>query len=237
MKKLRNILLLTLAFVLFAGLTNVKADEKVKVYIFEAGGCPYCEAEIEYLEGLSSYGEKFEIVREELYVDHVDWEKGKDYELGKAVAEAFKSAGFEDASYQGTPFVVISNLYAAASYSTNLESYIDKAYEEGDKDVVSCYANGGENCLEGADPDIKVDSSSSTEKTDDKKDVETITTVILLLFIAGSVALVIYCGKRNSEVEEKEIFVEEPVKEIKKEDKKISSNKAWDKKSSNKKKK
>lgn len=225
MKKIRNVLLLVLAFVLFGGLTSVRADEKVKVYIFEAGGCPYCEAEIEYLEGLSSYGEKFEIVREELYVDHVDWEKGKDYELGKAVAEAFLSAGFESASYQGTPFVVISNIYAAASYSTDLEAYIDKAYEEGDKDVVSCYANGGENCLEGADPSIQVDTSKTTDTKDDKKDVETITTVVLLLFIAGSIALVIYSGKRNSEIKEEKIVYEETVKETKPEIKKTPSNK------------
>ena len=198
MKKIKNVLLLVLAFVLFSGLTNVKAEGKVKVYIFEAGGCPYCEDEIEYLQGLSSYGEKFEIVQKELYVDHVDWAQGKDYQLGKVVAEAFLSAGFENASYKGTPFVVISNLYAAAGYSTNLEGYIDKAYEEGDKDVVTCYANNGENCLEGANPDLKVDSTEKDTK-DDQKDVEAVTTVILFIIIAGSIALVIYTGKRNKE--------------------------------------
>lgn len=214
MKKVKKILLLVLALILFAGLTNVKAAEKVKVYIFEAGGCPYCEAEIEYLQGLSSYGEKFEVIKKELYVDHIDWEKGKDYELGKAVAEAFKSAGFEDASYQGTPFVVISNLYAAASYSTNLEDIINKAYEDGDKDVVGCYANGGENCLEGADASITYDpSTTTTTGKDDKKDVETITTIVLFLIIGGTVALVIYTGKKNAEYAEE--IVEEEVKEVK----------------------
>ena len=224
MKKIKNVLLLVLAFVLFSGLTNVKAEGKVKVYIFEAGGCPYCEAEIEYLKGLSSYGEKFEIVQKELYVDHVDWAQGADYELGKAVAEAFQSAGFENASYQGTPFVVISNVYAAATYSTNLEAYIDKAYEEGDKDVVSCYANGGENCLEGADPNIKVDDTAKETK-DDTKDVEAITTILLALIIAGSIALVVYTGKRNAEaaeaiVEEKKEEIKVVKKEVKKEVKK-----------------
>ena len=238
MKKIRNILLLVLAFVLFSGLTNVKAEGKVKVYIFEAGGCPYCEAEAEYLEGLSSYGEKFEIVKKELYVDHVDWAQGADYELGKAVAEAFLSAGFENASYQGTPFVVISNIYASAGYSTSLESYIDKAYEEGDKDVVSCYANGGQNCLEGADPDIQVEPTSEDSK-DDTKDVEVITTIILLLIIAGSIALVIYTGKRNAEsvVENVEEKKEEPKKVVEKTVKKAASKSKTTKKASNKKKK
>lgn len=243
MKKIKNVLLLLLAFVLFGGLTNVKAEGKVKVYIFEAGGCPYCEAEIEYLKGLSSYGEKFEIVQKELYIDHVDWEKGKDYELGKAVAEAFKSAGFENASYQGTPFVVISNLYAVASYSTNLESYINKAYEEGDKDVVSCYANGGTNCLEGADPSIVVDPTSDTDTKDDKKDVDLITTIVLFIIIGGAVALVVYTGKRNKEnveifeediKEEKETVV---TKTVKTEKKPVVKKQSTTKKTTNKKKK
>ena len=64
MKKILNLIV----FFLVIGIVPVSAKEKVKVYIFEAGGCPYCEAEIEYLEGLDSYGEKFEIVRKELYV-------------------------------------------------------------------------------------------------------------------------------------------------------------------------
>ena len=54
MKKIRKVLLLVLALILFSGLTNVKAEGKVKVYIFEAGGCPYCEKEVEYLQSLSS---------------------------------------------------------------------------------------------------------------------------------------------------------------------------------------
>ena len=136
-KKLFSILFAMLLFVPFF----VKADEKVKVYIFEAGGCPYCEAEVEYLKGLDSYNEKFTIEIKELYVDHIDWVEGKDYALGKKVAEEFLKAGFTDASYQGTPFVVISDLYAASAYSESLESIINEAYEKGDKDIVGCYTD------------------------------------------------------------------------------------------------
>jgi len=191
MEKVKSILVTLLAaFVVFSGVgtLNVKAAEKVKVYIFEAGGCPYCEAEIEYLKGLESYDEKFEIVQKELYVDHVDWAQGKDYQLGVAVANAFKNAGFENASYQGTPFVVISDLYAAATYSTDLEQYINQAYEEGDKDVVSCIANDGDECLAGQ----KKDNS------------ETIQTIVVVLIIAGAVALVVYTGKKNAQLESEE---------------------------------
>ena len=127
--------------------STVKAEEKVKVYMFEAGGCPYCEAEEEYLTGLEGYGTKFELIKKELYVDHVDWAQGKDYELGKSVAEAFIAKGYEDASYSGTPFVIISDIYAVAGYDTNLEDIIDYAYEEGDKDVVGCIQSGKTDCI------------------------------------------------------------------------------------------
>lgn len=212
MKKIKNLLLIVLAVVLFGGVTNVKAAEKVKVYVFEAGGCPFCERELAYLESLSSYNEKFEIIKKQLYVDHVDWKRAKDYPLGKAVAEAFQSVGFESASYQATPFVVISDLYAAAAYSESLESVINEAYEKGDKDVVGCYEKDGENCLNGADPSIKVDWSLVPNEDEEKK-VETITTVILFLVIGGVVALVAYNEKKKTS--NKKLADEKPVKEEK----------------------
>ena len=63
---MKKILLSLIVAVMVLLPMSVNAEGKVKVYIFEAGGCPYCEAEIEYLESLDSYGEKFEIVRKEL---------------------------------------------------------------------------------------------------------------------------------------------------------------------------
>lgn len=141
-------ILLTILAVLFVLPMTVFAKDKepVKVYVFEAGGCPYCEAQIEYLKSLESYEKKFVVVQKELYIDHEDWEPGKDYDLGVKVAKAYKNAGFADASYQGTPFVVISNLYAAAAYNTDLEDIINTAYEKGDADVISCFEKGNDNC-------------------------------------------------------------------------------------------
>lgn len=146
MKKKLLSVLFTLLLLIPLGI-NAEEKEKVKVYIFEAGGCPYCEAEVEYLKGLEGYNKTFTIEIKELYIDHVDWKPGKDYDLGVKVANGFLNAGFTDASYQGTPFVVISDLYAASAYSTSLESVINEAYEKGDKDIVSCYADGKEDCL------------------------------------------------------------------------------------------
>ena len=163
MKKKLLSVLFTLLLLIPLGI-NAEEKEKVKVYIFEAGGCPYCEAEVEYLKGLEGYNKTFTIEIKELYVDHVDWKPGKDYDLGVKVANGFLNVGFTDASYQGTPFVVISDLYAASAYSTSLESVINEAYEKGDKDIVSCYADGKEDCLNHlAKEDNKVtDNDSAT---------------------------------------------------------------------------
>ncbi len=145
MKKFLSVLLISLFFLPFV----VKADELVKVYLFESGGCPYCEDEIEYLESLDSYNEKFTIVRKELYIDHVKWQAGKDYKLGVKTVLAFKDMGFNNAAYNGTPFVVISDLYAATAFNSDLEKIILQAYDEKDKDVVGCIEQGNDDCLEG----------------------------------------------------------------------------------------
>ena len=54
MKNIKKILIvLVAALVVFPFITKVNAaepGEKVKVYVFEAGGCPYCEKELEYLK-------------------------------------------------------------------------------------------------------------------------------------------------------------------------------------------
>lgn len=207
MKKILGVLL----GILFMIPLVAKAEEKVKVYVFEAGGCPYCELQIEYLEGLESYNVKFEIVKKELYVDHVDWAQGKDYELGKSVATVFQNAGFEDASYSGTPFVVISDLYAAAAYSTDLESIIDAAYAEGDKDAVSCIAaGGGTSCIRARVPE-EDDSEGNGG--------------IVVAIVAGIVlvAIAIYVARTTNE---EDVVVEEEVKEEKKPARKTTTKKA-----------
>lgn len=182
-------ILALLTLILFVP-TLVNAKEKVKVYMFEAGGCPYCEKEEEYLKGLDGYDKTFTIVKKELYVDHVDWAEGKDYELGKKVANAFNSVGFEDATYEATPFVVISDLYAASAYSTSLESIINDAYENGDKDIVQCYADGKDNCLD----HLKKDTTSSSKN------------YTPIIVITGLVILVTYLVK--SSIDTKNIIKE-----------------------------
>ena len=178
---------------------------------------------------LRSYGEKFEIVRKELYVDHVSWEPGKDYELGVKVANAFTEEGFEDASVHGTPFVVISNVYAKTAYNADLAKIIDEAFEKGDKDVVTCLANNGTNCMKDA-----------------KESSNTIPVIILSVAVVGLVVMIILARISNKEEkildkafapEEDEKPVAEPKKEAVKvvTEKKPAAKKADKKESSTKK--
>ena len=178
-------LFIIIMLMLFIPFLSAKAKEKVKVYMFEAGGCPYCEEQENYLKGLDSYDQKFELIKKELYVDHVNWEAGKDFELGMKVATEFNDAGFEDASYQGTPFVVISDVYAAAAYNDSLEDIINTAYEKGDKDIVGCYESGKTNCLD----DLKkayVTNNSKKEKSNKKININyEIITIIVCSAVLG----------------------------------------------------
>lgn len=188
MKKLKISVFIISLFMIISFI-NVNAKEKVKVYIFEAGGCPYCKLQEDYLKGLDSYNKKFEIVNKELYVDHIDWQKGKDYELGVKVANEFKKNGFSDASYQGTPFVVIGDLYAASSYSTTLEDVINEAYEKDSKDIVNCYEKGNTNCLEYLNDNKNKESNSSND------------VIILTIIICSAVIIFVYVIKSNYDKE------------------------------------
>ena len=189
MKKLLTVLLSVL---LMISVVNAEGKEKVKVYMFEAGGCPFCEAEEEYLKGLEGYNKTFKLIKKQLYVDHVNWEFGEDFELGKSVAETFKAAGFEDASYEGTPFVVISDLYAAAAYSEELEDYINAAYEEGDKDAVSCINDGGTNCVREIEP-------SEDDKSNSKAANSTAGIVVAVLGGIAFVGAIVYVVTKKHE--------------------------------------
>lgn len=129
--------------------TTADVSKMVKVYLFEKDGCSYCELQKEYLQGLDSYNKKFTLVVKKLY--DANWNPAEDYELGAKVAATFATAKF-DTDVSGTPLVIISDIYGANIYNDKLEETINKAYEEGDKDAVSCLEKGGKNseCVRGA---------------------------------------------------------------------------------------
>lgn len=188
--KIKKIIFYILIVISMFLITKVDAKEKVKVYIFEAGGCPYCEAEIEYLEKLPSYNEKFEIIRKETYIDHIEWEEGKDYDLTVKVVDIFKDAGFNEVSYHGTPLIIISNIYASSTYSTELESIIDYAYENGDVDVVSCIEKNENNCL-------KDDTTYDEEKTQNENNSNDLFMYILISIILVTLVIVLLILCKN----------------------------------------
>lgn len=166
--------------------TTADVSKMVKVYVFEAGGCSACQLQKEYLQGLESYNKKFTMVVKELYVSVNGWAKGADYELGTKVANAFSTAKF-DSNVNSTPLVVISDTYAKNSYNDNLEEIINKAYEEGDKDAVSCLEKGGKNseCVRGAK---------------DKMDTN-LTGLLIFLIAVGIVVAIIITSRVNKNTE------------------------------------
>ncbi len=134
--------------VLFLGSPETKKHDPVKVYVFGASGCPYCESQISYLKELDSYNKKFVIVEKELYVDHIDYVPGADYSLAHHVEETFtQDFSREIVAVTGTPYVVISNIYAKTGYNSGLDTIINAAYALGDTDTVGCISRGGTNCL------------------------------------------------------------------------------------------
>lgn len=188
-------LIIALFTVLFLIPASVFAKEPVKVYIFEAGGCPACEAQINYLEGLDSYNDKFVIVHKEAYVDHVDWAQGADYDLTVSVANAFKNKGYEDATYQATPFVVVGNVYGAAGYNASLESIINQVYDEGETDVVACFEEGRSDC-EGL---IEANATTSYNKTSTSKDISNNNDVIWTIIVCTLLLVGIYWYKSTAD--------------------------------------
>ena len=126
---------------------DVQKKEKVTVYVFSASGCPFCEEQMTYLKNLDTYGKEFTIVEKELYIDHISWEKGKDYDLAKKV-ETEMSTILNGVVIDGTPFVIVENIYAKTGLNTNLEDYIHRAYLRGTQvDVVKCLEENGTNCV------------------------------------------------------------------------------------------
>ena len=206
-KYLLSVILLLLIFPLVVFAKN----EKIKVYVYEAGGCPYCEAQISYLKGLDSYNKKFTIVKKELYVDHIEWKQGKDYETGVKVAKGFANKGYSDANYNATPFVVISDVYAATGYNTNLESIINEAYEKGDKDIVKCVESNKDNCFDKVeskgnpiDLDNPNNGNNNTNNTDNTNTYSTSSnisnnTLIWVVIICTIVNISVYIIKSNKD--------------------------------------
>ncbi len=164
MKKINKILLVMV--VLFIGLLNVKAEEKVKVYVFGSNGCPHCTAQREYLTNLNKTNNKFEMVYYEL--------DSQAASLCQAVASKFYEKGYANASCQYTPMVIVGSKYAQTGNNENLEVVINQAYEEQQPDIVKCVQNNQGNC-----------DSLIYDLFPDKEEIDMTTKVFLAVVILG----------------------------------------------------
>lgn len=180
MNKIRNILMLVIILLVLVSGINVSAQEKqkVKVYVFEAVGCPACDAQKEYLTNLSKTNDKFELVVKELYKDNREWKPSTHYELGVNVVNAFLEKGYKDAKYTATPFVVVGTKYAAAQFNSNMESIINTAYEEQQEDVVACFEKGQSNCAS---------LISENDSVKQLKQVDTYTKIFLAFVVVAGI--------------------------------------------------
>ncbi len=232
-------------------LMGVSAEEKplVNVYVFEAGGCPACERVLENLKSLESYNKKFQIVEKELYVDHINWQTGRDFVLGVKVVNAFNNNnGFEKASYNKTPLVVISDTFAANTTVGNFEEIIDEAYENGTNDVVECISEHKDNCLAGyvdatyesnAQKVLASRNGNTTTKTTQKESNTGEDTSIMIMTISILIILLVFISliAVNKNLSEKIQKEEKRKAELAKEEakKKVPPKKATTKKATTKK--
>ena len=179
---------------------TVNAADKVKVYIFSKDGCSYCEKQISYLKGLEGYNKTFEIVDVQIYDSN--WKQTSNYELAKKVISGLQAAGVsaDELNLNGTPSVIISNIYAKTAYSANLEDVIKQAAEKGDKDLVGCYKAGKSDCTK--DLEIATAKANDTTKTSATTSNESIKGVIAIVIIFSlttmgiNVAVTLYSKKQ-----------------------------------------
>lgn len=113
-KKIKIIVLLFLLFLSF--IPNVKAEEKVKLYLFWGDGCPHCEAEQKYLENLKQEFDNLEITKYEV------WYNEENNSLLKNIAIATNK------TLKGVPVTIIGPTIITG-FKTETEQQIKRAIE------------------------------------------------------------------------------------------------------------
>jgi len=120
MKKIIYIILMIICFVP----NSVKADNKVKVYLFRGEGCSFCESAISFFNGLPSTDKaKFELIQYEV------WNNKSNRNLMNKVAS--KLGDYDE----GVPYIVIGeNSFYGFGSTTGKEllNVINKMYANND---------------------------------------------------------------------------------------------------------
>lgn len=173
MKKLKTLLIILSLVLLGCGIGNVKAAEKVKVYLFYGDGCPYCENAMTFLENLDSkYKDKIELVKYEVW---------NDQENSELLTNVASTLGEE---VSGVPFIVVGE--------TSFGGYSEE-YDQSILDAIDSE-------LEKEEPyDIleHVDSNGSTtgSNNSDSSSNDLVVYLSLAIILIGVAGLIVYAKK------------------------------------------
>lgn len=131
MRKIKTIAILLLMTILFLPINSIRAEQKIKVYMFRGEGCPHCEEALEFFDALSKrdkYNYMYDLVKYEV------WNNEDNAKLMEKVA---KELG-EEAS--GVPYIVIGKKTFSgysSEYDSQIKEAIKNAYNSDDyEDVV-----------------------------------------------------------------------------------------------------
>lgn len=211
MKKLKLIVIVLLAVMLFPFCVSAKEKEPIKVHIFRGDGCQFCAAALNFFESIEDeYGSYFDLV------EHEVWSNQDNAALMTDVAAYF------DDKVEGIPYIIIGEKTFqgyAESYDEDIKAAIKESYDSGNfEDIVEQIANG-------------------TLKADEKeKNNNTTTIIIIAVALIGFVALFYFA--RDEKVVEEEVIEEAKKEEVvtpKKEEVKTTPKKNTTKKTTTKK--
>lgn len=212
MKKLKLIVIVLLAVMLFPFCVSAKEKEPIKVHIFRGDGCQFCAAALNFFESIEDeYGSYFDLV------EHEVWSNQDNAALMTDVAAYF------DDKVEGIPYIIIGEKTFqgyAESYDEDIKAAIKESYDSGNfEDIVEQIANG-------------------TLKADKKEEKNNNTTTIIIIAVAliGFVALFYFA--RDEKVVEEEVIEEAKKEEVvtpKKEEVKTTPKKNTTKKTTTKK--
>lgn len=149
MKLIKKVIFVVCLFMITPLVIN--AQEEVDIYLFWGDSCPHCAHEKEFLNELEKENKNLNVHLYEV------WNDKDNAELMEQVKTSF---GIEATS--SVPFTVIGNQVFSGysdSIGSQIESALDKCYENGCEDVVVQIMN---------DNDIKIENSSSL---DDEVDI------------------------------------------------------------------
>lgn len=167
MKKILSLIVALILLVPFA----VKADDKIKVYIFHGDGCPHCEEAFEFFEELEKDEPGlFELIKFEV------WNNEDNHNLMQKVAEKFN----EEAS--GVPYIIIGE--------KTFHGYTEAIGEDIANTINEYHDNGGfVDMLEGM-----YDSSSVTSENSNNYD--NIVIISFVAIVAIVTALIVLARKK-----------------------------------------